>query len=353
MLRLSTVVLILVLGCVSAWGQVEIFEVSQQVGEGENITIFGSGFGEKPQAAPVRWDDFQEGIPGSIFSGGDEPGWTISFLPPGDECAPRYTTSFQRWAGDISCCMSFGPRVLQYQNKCRADLSSPLLGNLFFSGWFYVDYTGGIPEGPATVRLVTHGNDISQVAAGFEVFPNQGAEAGRIFSWPCSGVGMPRYSPGGGLAGTGAWHRIEFWHGFDSGGETETVSLEMDGQPFPSMTGVNPGCELSMVSILPLFQDGGNEIAMDFHWSEWYVDNIRSRVELGNDPDFESCSHREIQVPVSWSEGEIQATVHMGSFVDEAALYLFVVTEDGTSSGFPISSDSAPGIVPKVGWKLR
>lgn len=72
--------------------------------------------------------------------------------------------------------------------------------------------------------------------------------------------------------------------------------------------------------------------------AEWFFDDIylqfgdRARVELGDTPVWETCTHREIQKPTAWTDGSISITLNYGSFTPGQTVYLFVVRDDGAVS---------------------
>jgi hypothetical protein len=75
-----------------------------------------------------------------------------------------------------------------------------------------------------------------------------------------------------------------------------------------------------------------------FYLDEIYIDTTWSRVEIGNNSVYSSCTHREIQIPTAWSDTEITVTVNQGSFGNGESAYLFVIDSNGSaSSGFPIT----------------
>ena len=77
-----------------------------------------------------------------------------------------------------------------------------------------------------------------------------------------------------------------------------------------------------------------------------YIDNTLARVEIGNQPVFANCTHKEMQIPTAWADDEITITLNQGSFTDAENIYLFVVDSDGNASdGLLVSgaSGTAPG----------
>lgn len=70
--------------------------------------------------------------------------------------------------------------------------------------------------------------------------------------------------------------------------------------------------------------------------------NSLSRVEIGDNADFYSCKHREIQIPVDWSNvgnptQSIKVLINQGSFLKGKTYYIFVVNNVGlVSKGHPV-----------------
>ena len=63
---------------------------------------------------------------------------------------------------------------------------------------------------------------------------------------------------------------------------------------------------------------------------DFYFDNTRSRVEIGNASTWSGCTWREIQRPTAWSSSSITVTVNEGGFSSLSGKYLYVVDDDGT-----------------------
>ncbi|GAH76879.1 unnamed protein product, partial [marine sediment metagenome] len=78
------------------------------------------------------------------------------------------------------------------------------------------------------------------------------------------------------------------------------------------------------------------------YWDEIYIDTTQSRVEIGNAATWSGCSHREVQIPSSWSSSSVSIDVNTGSFSNGTA-YLYVVDSSGAvnSSGYQITIGSA------------
>ena len=103
-----------------------------------------------------------------------------------------------------------------------------------------------------------------------------------------------------------------------------------------------------------LFENGGNWVpaasGSQYFAADVYADTTWARVMIGNSPVFSASSDREIQIPATWSDGNIQVNVNINSFPAGQKMYLFVVDSSETASvGFPITAgtvSSAPTPVP-------
>lgn len=69
----------------------------------------------------------------------------------------------------------------------------------------------------------------------------------------------------------------------------------------------------------------GSKVYMD----DIYIDDTYSRVMIGNDPSMDKSTHREIQIPVEWSNDSITIITNQGLFIEGDTVYLFVVDADG------------------------
>lgn len=74
------------------------------------------------------------------------------------------------------------------------------------------------------------------------------------------------------------------------------------------------------------------------YYDDVYIDNTWARIEIGDSANYNSCSIREIQVPVAWNSDSITFKIKQGAFLNGSTAYLFVVDENGiVSTGYPVS----------------
>jgi hypothetical protein len=60
-----------------------------------------------------------------------------------------------------------------------------------------------------------------------------------------------------------------------------------------------------------------------------FVDYTQARVEVSDSPTWSGASHKEIQIPLSWSPTSIEVRLNRGSFDAVGGKYLYVVEESG------------------------
>jgi hypothetical protein len=82
------------------------------------------------------------------------------------------------------------------------------------------------------------------------------------------------------------------------------------------------------------------------YFADLYMDTTLARVVIGDNGSYDSCTKREIQIPVTWSDSSLSVKMNYGSFADGDQAYLFVVDESGSvSSGFgPINLGAGSGV---------
>src|SRR5437773_8983200 len=68
------------------------------------------------------------------------------------------------------------------------------------------------------------------------------------------------------------------------------------------------------------------------YFDDTYVDTTLSRVVLADKPVLSQATIIENQIPSSWSDGSITATVNLGQFAQGQTAYLIVVDSAGTPS---------------------
>jgi len=77
--------------------------------------------------------------------------------------------------------------------------------------------------------------------------------------------------------------------------------------------------------------------ASTLYYDDIYIDNSWSRVEIGDAAEYDKCTFREIQIPQAWTDDKITISMRQGLFQKDTQAYLFVVNENGeVSNDLPI-----------------
>ena len=299
--------------------------VSGEIGHKQNVRISGNNFGSKQNGSPLKYDNFENGSAGRQVLGEGSGGWETT-TSMGSSYAPSYSTGKVRYNGTQSLYQNFTDG--NYTNYIKLSQSTIPSGTrkLYVSGWFNLE-TGGAPS--RNTKILNMG------ACGgwqtrLDVYPNNGsghlyANDGRYQDW------SPNVSKA--LKNDGHWHRLEGW--LDLGSGYRDVSMDLRKVAQISGSFVSNSCGLTYLLIGHYFatDSGSPRPWAKRYWDEIYVDTTQARVEIGDNADWDSCSHREIQIPTSWSNSSIEVRVNQGTFAKGANNYLFVVNEAGEVSG--------------------
>lgn len=292
---------------------------------GQSVTVTGSGFGSKSSAAPLLWDDFEDGTVGASVGTSGKVSWGT------DGTAPEFSTTNNR--GGVST------------KNARAVLAgSNVDGN--YHDMFYKD-----------------GLDLSGKAyIGFWAYFNSYAPGNQVKYWRIGSGGTggyPTYSyfrtdgwgryqytyPSGsdcGSAGGGSWY-----DGVEDNIFGEWIFVELiadfgsvgssNGSIHVFVNGVDQGGEdnyqlLTSSSCLPssvrfgeYLQDADGTTTNYF--DDIYVDNTWARVVIGNASTYASSTQREVQRVSSWGDTAIAFTVNQGGFDPGETAYIYVIDE--------------------------
>jgi len=320
-----------------ALGQLNIDACDGYFGEGLTLTIHGNGFGSNYDPGPILFEDFDNGSHGEIIGSNGGSSWILDD-DTGSSQLPQYSSSQTRHSNStLSCFLSFGPRLIGYQNICSLSFQDPRLNEVYFSGWLFSTQTDS-QEFPDYFNVFGHGPYSGNGLGKYNIRFQDGIRWGQISSRSCL-LGQPSETVNGpSFPGFESWHRLEIWRGFGPDGTSENFTVSIDGANPILLNRTTEECQLGEISLFNYFMDPDEIAAMDFFLDDIYIHNSRARIEIGNAQDFQSCTHREVQVTSSWDANQITFTAKQGSFSFEEPVYVFVVNDEGEASpGFQIS----------------
>lgn len=320
-----------------------VTSLSGGVTTGQSVTITGTGFGTKSTAAPVKYDDFEDGAVGNDLIAESSGGWET---PTGDVL---YSTTKVRLTGTKSAYQNFTNTYSRYIRATPTTFGTT--DSLYFSGWFNFT-TSGAPS--RNVKILNFGS-----AAGWQsrldVYPNTGS--GHLYAsvgcstsssytqdWSVTSAKV--------LKDDGLWHRLEGWLSLADGGYRE---VSLDGVKLGSISGFMSGsCNISYMLVGHYFsRDTGTPTPSgERYWDELYVDTVQSRVEICPGASWSNRGACEIQLPTAWANTSVTATVKTGTLTSGSTAYLYVVDSagDANTAGLPVviggtsSADTTPPV---------
>lgn len=325
-------------------GTPSISGVSGTLADGQEITITGSSFGTKATPAPVTFERF-EGVDGTLLYNYD-PAWI------------KYYSAYTVDGSAISNIDSHSGTTSAYSkgNFETNYFKLPPTDTIRVSHWFKLKdlYFNGEPSF-AIVKFLRIGAD--QDIGGGGVYSGNGI-------WHLSSYN-PSYKGGAYMNGTnGDGFFSEFldpqiylappqekWVQFNMMSKLGTpgvqdgyVEIEIVGTVRKTFTVMNRAVGDDTIqhnSVLlgnMAAKGSGSGHNLQIFSDDVYIDTAWNSVEIGNDPDYFSCTHREMcPITTEWADGQIKASFNPGT-LPAGTNYLFVRGHDGTpSTGYAVT----------------
>lgn len=295
---------------------------------GNTITLNGSGF-TSTGGIPVKFDDFDDGTNGQLLSAR---GWSTETGNGGGQPTVSNADSFTgTLSGRANC--DTGSDSLAYLDALNVD---EIYISLFMKGVVLTgspDTTKGLRAhgdiGPNTFTSYP-GFMIQEPLADFS--PN--AHRYQINQRDTGGTLINDYSPT--TLTNDTWYHIEVYHKLGNGDGTvkywNNLSLQVNRENEVTRDSTST-TKLNAILLPFYFGNGGT--------GYWYYDNVYiskgpgclARVEIGDDPTYESCTKREVLNTTSRSDTAIQCDVPSHTFPSSSTGYLFALDDTGSVIG--------------------
>lgn len=350
-MRFVKVALLLLIPAV-VYAQPSISGVSGTLAHGQTVTISGSGFGTKTQAAPVAWDNWEDGTLGTPTVGA----WSSTTGLQGVSTSfPRhFRTSYsaykQNWtqSGDDAYAAVRGgsdsPKwYVSYWFRFGSDWvwsptytpGSSFLGNVkFIRLWS----TGSINENFVCAQQ----SNWVAICANEQITP--------AVQWVQGGCcGETTFNLRSAALET--WHLFEFEFQDSTVNTTDGIfrawfngSLVIDSATSP--TGLETREDFTNNKrpfIAGFYNSWGSGTAL-VQLDDAVIDNTWARVLLCSGSTWNARGQCEFQPATSWSATSINVTFNQGAFSNGSQQYLYVVSDDGQrSSGFQVTLAGGSG----------
>jgi len=334
--------LILLIAPLVSYGQT-ISSTRGAVSGGATITISGSSFGSKSPAAPLYFSNFDT----DTISGVPD-GWSVS---AGEDYT--YVDDTESWSGANSLRFEIQTGISFVQ--LLRDLGEHTK-TIYFSTSLLIDKTGTAPDiqfkawrytsSPSGYYYNEEATTTSVINNFFYYNDSYWANTNTYIRYDGGSEFPVNVGSASDAMVVGEWQRVEQWViGSSSAGASDATlgmyrvgraSALQDEDGFVSYDSDDLNYRYFMLG--ETWRNKDYSVSADIYYDDVYIDNTVARVEIGDTPSLIDCTHREIQLPTSWSATEISITVNQGTFIADDSAYLFVVDADGNvSDGYAIT----------------
>ena len=330
----------------SVYAQPNITGFSGSLSNKGTLTISGSGFGIKSPAAPLKWDDFENGVIAN-----DLTGWPYLYSSNGIN--PKYANDQLRPNSILSLKQDFTTNA-QYNSTFGLIGLSPQT-KYYITFYKYMTTSGGASRNYKILML--WGGAAAEwdkgPRNGFTYFPSTASSV--MYSEDCTAGVSTGTTWGDSSASTiltSSWNRFEWY--IDVGNVSVANAkmyywldgiLKVKMENFVSHTS---NCTPTNLYLNAYFATDTNN-ARSYMWvDDVYVDITQARVEIGNAPTWAASTHREIQIPSAWSDTSITITLNQGSFANFNNIYLYVIDANGdvNTNGYLLSGGGGDNTPP-------
>jgi len=329
-------------------------QVSGPLDHNSSITITGSGFGSKPTAAPVVWDNATGNSLSAKWDGAmpnAAPGYNTQYYAPmrGIDPPHSHVTRYIAGAHATNKGADSGYDVLVYKNVTLPAAGAPPYIYMSWyqradNGWSFAAHAANTVDDDNNFK-----NFVYSVCCGayeqpywYTMYgpPHPASSTDTDVQWAINGQQLDNPDVNGHNAWwnravnpmAGKWSKVQVLIRV-SADKDGYVKLWENGRlviDYAGRTDNFPGNRRTLAI--------GGYARMQGHTNNWryfddlYVDTSQARVVLADKPVLSQASIIENQIPSSWSDGSITATVNLGQFTQGQTAYLFVVDANGNAS---------------------
>lgn len=302
--------------------------------DGATITITGSGFGVGPTISKTMLDTVGPNYSGIVEGMLVPVGPTHVFTAQG---GPRPATVFRGTNPRHSrSSWSYGSSIPATETDHRASLGWPSIfsaqpltqDTLYVAAWFWFDSTVAVPN---------HSSKFYRV---WDLHDGTGTRT----SWTHESIvytnAADQNTPGAtnGVADIGStiptpqqWTLLEgYWNT-----STHAIRVYMNAQLKHSTDDFYHKTYSTLgISLAEIGWDigGGDPPNIPMQFTDIYMSDSMARVVISSAPSWaDRGASQELQIPLSWSNSQVQATISLGQFPSVSGKYLYLVKSDASS----------------------
>ena len=315
------------------------------------ITISGSGFGTKTQAAPIRFDTFEGLTPGNNIS--SETGWwqdstvvdsRIKVSSTHAHGGTQSAVAAQTWEQ-----LTIDGNPQAHQSDVGFATTRKVLVSMWVR-WHWPEWTGGTPYEALQYKFF-------RVAAAVEPSGNVIYPHVAVFPWDdYGGVGIDRtlitsnsatlYSPNNHIVND-SWHHVMLLVDQGTKGNADGRIVSYWSKPSTSYITIQSATGVNIVGSAEDYLDdikidnyidynnpdlvasGATVADSGVYFDDIYIDNTFQRVEICDNATKATSTHCEIQPPTAWSDTGITVTLNQGTF--ETGDSVYVIAYNGSN----------------------
>lgn len=312
---------------------------SGQLLNGQSVTILGFQFETKSTAAPLFFDNFNNGTHGNNIKG-NVASHQGSWLDISDDAIPTYTSSNQRSSGLSSYHHIACNDTANNHAPCYAQFSESHKSTVLLSLWQRYDWSGITGEGNIKQFRITDGVSDADDHTSLQIGQQAGAamtagfmemylDAGNAATWPSTSDTTLNFT-----------YSQATWQQF-------IIMLKASSDNTPNGTAKiwHNGVQLENTAVMETWDssDAWKQLTLGWYCANYsagdvylqyddvYIDDSFQSVWICSENSFPS-SHCEVQIPSAWAANSITVTVNRGSFALGETAYLFVIDSNGNAS---------------------
>lgn len=337
------------------------------VSAGETLDAYGATFGSKGQAGPIRYDDFESGTTVGHLITDDLTWWSRQTGPDqvasiaNDNC--RYNKTK---CGKFVESVDSTNKAIRDDAIYRRNVGFASTGKMYLNFWSYVNVIG-TADGTSrsyqvkfveTAKDWSPGQPVTLPTYEFSHWqygspPNSGwyNKSYQVNYWDGGGSSASLYFPQDSFK-TPGWYHISVQTDFGTIGSANGSTKMWVSKP--GLSGAYTTVSANNVKYVvasgypdyikfgwyagSYYPTSSNTFTTTLYYDNIYIDNSWARVEIGDADTYDNCTHREIQIPVTWESGHVSLTVNPGSFNLNDSVFLYVFDESGAVNpkGYPI-----------------
>jgi hypothetical protein len=304
--------------------------ITGSVSHGEVVVVNGSEFGEKSPAEPCLWDPvvgqsaYIGLVDGSAIPVGSGKPWARAYFD-----SVYYNKSNPR--GKFTAHYSNNRSAAGFATVGGKNCPAAAGNRLYVSWWMYPSSAMNINGAPYKFCRFTPNGEWDVAAFIWE------SNRVYIYDFATNSYHYEQWANWNG--GIGAWNRMEVVIDNNTNPKPKITTF-LNNQVFTgeetgnSTVTTHGSLGTDITGILGIgfenLDSSSNSPVVDF--GEIYVDSTVARVEIGDGSTWSTSTHREIQIPNSWSASEVHITLNQGSFADGSTAYLYVIDSRGNVS---------------------